>query len=126
MSFSPEYIEICLEGLHFHAYHGVLPQENKVGNEFIVDSMVRIPYDAAVAADNLDATVNYARLHEIISMEMNSPRKLMEAVAASIAKAVSREWPGFIDGRITICKSTPPIAGTTGKAKISLVFKNFS
>lgn len=118
----PKFFDISLTGLSFHAHHGVLAQETKVGNEFSVSVTVRIPYDESIAEDNLDATVNYARLYEIVATEMSRPRKLLEAVAASAARKIKESWPEAESGCITICKSTPPIAGATGSAEITLYF----
>lgn len=116
------YFDISLADLTFHSNHGVMPQETIVGNEFSVSVTVTIPFDEAIAEDDLDATVNYALLHDIVADEMSRPRKLLEAVAASMAERIKRRWRQCLRGSITICKSTPPIAGTTGKAKVTLVF----
>lgn len=116
------YFEISLTDLSFHSHHGVMAQETKVGNEFHVFVTVRIPYTDDIAADNLDATVNYAILHSIVAEEMSRPRKLLEAVAASIAGRIKGVWPGCLGGNVKICKSTPPIAGITGKAEVTIVF----
>ncbi|MEZ3549757.1 MAG: dihydroneopterin aldolase [Muribaculaceae bacterium] len=114
--------EIALSSLRFHAFHGLLPLESKVGNEFIVDISVKIPYNEEIAEDNIEGSVNYAELYEIVRNEMNLPKKLMETVAARIADHVSRKFPQIIGGSITICKSTPPIPGITGCSKITLDF----
>ena len=47
---------INLLGLRFHAYHGVLEQEQIVGNDYCLD--VRMKYDISKAklSDNIDDT----------------------------------------------------------------------
>ena len=114
--------EISLNDIRFHARHGVFQQENAVGNEFSVDVSLTIPYNPGVEDDDLDATISYADVYEIIAEEMKRPRKLLEAVAASIAKRFTAKWPEIEKGHITICKSTPPIAGITGNAAVTLNF----
>ncbi|MBD5357978.1 MAG: dihydroneopterin aldolase [Bacteroides sp.] len=114
--------EIILSDLRFYAFHGVMPQETKVGNEFSVTISLRIPYSSGILNDNLNATISYADVYEIVKYEMNTPRKLLETVAAHICKRITDRWSNVKSGNITICKSTPPIEGITGNAKITLFF----
>lgn len=113
---------VKLENLEFHARHGVLPQETKVGNTFMVSVCVRFPFDPKLYDDDLDATVNYATLYEIVKRHMNVTRKLLECVAANIADEIKQTWEQISGGEITISKSTPPISGITGNAKVTLIF----
>ena len=114
--------EISLADLHFHAHHGVFSQENKVGNDFSVTLTVRIPFSENVMDDDLSATISYAELYGIVEEELNHPRKLLEAVAASIQNRITGKWSEVLGGSITICKSTPPIPKITGTAKVTLFF----
>ena len=118
----PSEFEISLADLRFHAYHGVMPQETKVGNEFCVSVAVRIPYSADILDDNLEATISYADIYEIVAAEMKAPKKLLETVSACICHAILSRWKNVTGGEITISKSTPPISGITGSAKVRLFF----
>ncbi len=113
---------IKLSDLRFHAYHGVMPQETKVGNEFIVSVSVTIPFQPAVLDDSLDATISYADIYEIVKDEMNRPRKLLETVAATISIRLTEKWDQILGGEIKICKSTPPIPGIVGASEVALIF----
>ena len=114
--------EIALTNLRFHARHGVWEQENKVGNEFIVDVKVRIPYSKEILSDDLEATISYTDIYGIISEEMGKPRKLLETVAATIHSEIVHRWPQITSGSIKICKSNPPIANITGSSEVTLFF----
>lgn len=113
---------ISLEKVAFHGRHGLFPQETRVGNEFVVDLSVRIPYSEGIGDDDIDGTVSYADLYAIVKEEMAIPRKLLETAAAAIAARITEKWDIVESGCVTICKSNPPIAGMTGTAKISLEF----
>lgn len=89
-------IEIALSDLHFHARHGVFKQENIVGNEFIVALNVRIPFTDGIDDDDLDATISYADLYDIIADEMKRPRKLLETVANDICLRICGKWPQIL------------------------------
>ena len=56
---------ISLEDCRFHAFHGVLPQERRVGNDFSVSAVVCYT-PADILSDNLDSTISYADLYEIM------------------------------------------------------------
>lgn len=113
-------LRIALTDLRFMARHGVFEQERKVGNEFIVDLEVTIPEPQP--NDDLAATVSYADLYEIVREEMAMPRQLLETVASTIADHILHDFPIVCKGSVSICKSTPPIPGITGSAKITLFF----
>ncbi len=114
--------EIALTGLKFFARHGVWEQETKVGNEFIVDIRVRIPYSDEILSDDLNATISYADIFSIVEEEMSKPRKLLETVAATIRQRISSKWNEILGGSITICKSIPPIARINGSSQVTLFF----
>lgn len=116
------YFEICLTDLHFHSHHGVFPQETKVGNEFIVDICIKIPYVDSICDDNLSDTVSYADVYEIVKEEMLQPRKLLECVASRIQSRLEDKCPQIMSGYINICKTTPPVSGITGNALVRLIF----
>lgn len=115
--------EISLSGLRFHSFHGVFEQERKIGNDFYVTVKILVPYDEETWKDDVEMTVSYADIYEIIKSEMNIPRKLLETVALSIKKRIISRWDNIEGGRITISKSHPPIEGIdAGNASISISF----
>lgn len=114
--------EIALTGLRFHGRHGVWEQEKKIGNEFVVDIRVKIPYREDILLDQLESTVSYADIYLIVEEEMAMPRKLLETVAATICQRIKTKWPDVKGGNIKICKSTPPIAHITGSSEVILFF----
>ena len=49
---------IFLNGLRFHAFHGVMPQERLTGNDYRIDLKINYPLDDAVVTDELEDTLN--------------------------------------------------------------------
>lgn len=47
----------------FHGYHGVLIEERKLGQKFIVDMDVFLDLKKAGLTDNLEHTVSYASIY---------------------------------------------------------------
>ncbi len=109
-----------LEGLEFHAFHGVYPHERASGNWFEVDIAVETDFSKAAANDELGGTINYETLFRIVKDEMEQPSKLLETVAEKIANDVLIQLPAAISVDLKISKINPPIGGKCKKATISL------
>ncbi len=112
---------VGLTGLRYFAHIGVFDQERKIGNDFCVDISVDIaPY--GMIAENLDATISYADLAEVVGAEMAVEHRLLESVAENICEAVKERWPQICAGEVKITKITAPVAGLTGSAYVRLSF----
>ena len=55
---------ITLMGMEFFGYHGVLPEENKLGQRFVVDLVLELDLHQAGLNDDLNATINYAEVYQ--------------------------------------------------------------
>jgi dihydroneopterin aldolase len=85
---------IILEGMVFFGYHGTRPEENSLGQRFVVDVALHLDLRAAGLADDLAATVDYSAVHASArAIVEGPPLKLTEAVAERIAAAVLAEHP---------------------------------
>lgn len=85
---------IILEGMVFFGYHGTRPEENTLGQRFVVDVALHLDLRAAGAADDLAATVDYSAVHASArAIAEGPPLRLTEAVAERIAAAVLAEHP---------------------------------
>ncbi len=111
---------ITLDRMKFHARHGVLEQERRVGNTFDVSLRLDYPFADAMATDNLAATLNYAEVYEVVKREMAEPSQLLEHVAGRIRTALLRKFPLISGGFIRIEKCRPPIPGITGAAGVEV------
>lgn len=111
---------ISLEGLEFHSYHGVYPQERSSGNKFEVDVTVETAIDPSAFADDLAGTLNYEDLYAVIREEMEKPSKLLERVGHSMAEAILRKFPQAKNVTIAIAKFNPPIGGVCKKAAVTI------
>ena len=111
---------ISLEGLEFHAYHGVYPHERSSGNKFEVDVKVEASINSSAFADDLGGTINYEDLYAIVSEEMEKPSKLLERVVHEMASAILRKFPQALSVTIIIAKFNPPIGGVCKKASVTI------
>ncbi len=85
---------IILSGMQFIGYHGTRPEENQLGQRFVVDIAIQLDLAAAGAADDLNLTVDYSQIHERArAIVCGPPLRLTEAVAERIAAAVLADHP---------------------------------
>jgi len=112
--------KVELEGLEFHAYHGIYPEERSSGNKFEVDIVVNTSFDEPAFHDDLSGTINYEEIYTIAKDEMEKPSKLLEPVAHSIAQKILDVFSTAIKAEVTISKFNPPIGGVCRKAKVSV------
>lgn len=114
--------EISLSDIILYAFIGVEEWERQIGTQFKVNLSVFTHNDLHTLNDNIDATISYAHLYEIVEKEMSIKRKLLETTCAAIAQSIKNRYPGVESGKITIEKINPPIPGMVGKASVTLFF----
>jgi dihydroneopterin aldolase len=118
MKLSSSYIS--LNRLRFHARHGVLPQERATGGEFIVSVRAKYLFDKALESDNVDDTINYAEIFEIINKEMLTPSCLLEHLAGRIGRSIFNRMPMIESLDITVEKTNPPMGADSDGAAVEL------
>ena len=111
---------IELEGMEFKAYHGCLEQEKIRGNSFTVDFRGEMDLFEAAETDNLNDTVNYGEIYDIVAEEMSIPSELLENVAGRIVKAIEVRYPQFVSFSIRVSKKRPPVDGVAQWSRITL------
>ncbi len=98
--------------MEFYGYHGVFPEETRLGQRFVVNLTVETDLSKAGRSDSLEDSINYADLYqtckEIVEGE---PYKLVEAVAEKIAEAVLERFSTVELCHIKVIKPDPPIPG---------------
>ena len=114
---------IHLHNLRFHAYHGVLAQERRTGGEFVVNVRVAYPLRQAMQTDNVDDTLNYAELFEIINKEMQTPSSLLEHVAGRIGESIFRRFAQVSSVWLTIAKKNPPMGADSDGAAVEVLLE---
>lgn len=110
---------IALNELHFFAFHGLYPEEQKTGNEFEVNLEVQYEVGDSPLL-RLESTVNYERLFEMVKNQMKGREDLLETVAMKIADTIHHEFPVVKEITIRIEKLHPPIRQFTGHVAICL------
>ncbi|MGI6571968.1 MAG: dihydroneopterin aldolase [Fermentimonas sp.] len=112
--------KIVLDAMRFHAFHGVMPHEKQVGNEFEVTLTLEVDVTAAIESDRLADTINYADLYGLVKAEMVIPSELIEHVGGRILKRVKAEYPSVSRLEVRVAKLHPPVEGAMKSAEVVL------
>ena len=115
---------ISLRNVRFHAFHGVMPQERRVGGDFLVNLRVGYPLEQAVQSDEVGDTLNYATLYEVVKTEMMQPSNLLEHVARRIADAIVKRFPQVTSIDLELTKQNPPMGADCDGAGVEIHFIN--
>ncbi|CAN5310957.1 dihydroneopterin aldolase [soil metagenome] len=100
---------ITLTGLRVRGRHGVLPQERRDGQDFVVDVTLHLDLAPASGSDDVMNTVHYGELAErLAAVVAGEPVDLIETLAHRLA-AVCLADPRVAEAEVTVHKPAAPI-----------------
>ncbi|MEA4841308.1 MAG: dihydroneopterin aldolase [Bacteroidales bacterium] len=111
---------LLINNMQFYAYHGVYEQENKVGNNYLVDLKLGIDLSNACKSDSLEDTINYASVFDKVSTVMQKPCKLIEYLAENICIELKTSFQKIQSIEIKVTKVNPPIQGQINSVSVIL------
>jgi dihydroneopterin aldolase len=112
--------KIFLDEVKIYAYHGVLAEENIIGTYYILNVELHTDLWKAADSDDLNDTISYADINDIIHDEMKIKSKLLEHVAGRIISKVHEKFPQIDYIKLKITKTAPPMKGEMKGASIEL------
>lgn len=113
--------KIRLDHMTFYGTHGVLSEENRLGQRFYVDLELRLDLKKATQSDDLHDSVNYAEVYEIVKKEVEQTQvNLIETLAENIAQRILSTFSIF-EVWVRVVKPHPPIQGFQGAVSVELV-----
>lgn len=102
--------QIHIKDLECYGYHGVLKEEQSLGQPFLFDIVLWLDTSVASKVDDLTKTVNYAEVCRYIKKYMEEERcKLIETVAEQIAEGILLKFSMVEKIEVTIKKPQAPI-----------------
>jgi len=112
---------VALRDVRCHAFHGFYSEEQLIGCVFMVN--VEVTFKPNNDTENLDKTVNYEVLNQIILKEMKHTQKLLETVVKNILEEVKSIYPFILTVKVGIRKMNPPMPGEIGHSFVALSYK---
>jgi 7,8-dihydroneopterin aldolase/epimerase/oxygenase len=102
-----------LRNLVFHAYHGLLPEEARLGQRFEVDVELLLDVAAAGIEDNPKLTIDYTDVIDLVEEVVTQRRfGLVEALAEAIAGEIHERFPQLDGAIVRVRKPNPPVKAT--------------
>jgi len=102
---------ITIDAMEFYSYHGCFTEEKEIGTHFMVDFHFENDTTRAELTDDLNETVSYLDVYQVIKTEMAISSDLIEHVARRILNAVFTEFKNISWARVKIMKMNPPLGG---------------
>ena len=100
---------IALTGLRVRGRHGVLPEERRDGQDFVVDAVLWLDASRAAATDDVADTVHYGVLAEqLAEVVAGDPVDLIETLADRLAQ-VCLSYEIVERAEVTVHKPQAPI-----------------
>ena len=102
---------IEVNGIKLYAFHGCLPEEGKIGGNYLVDVSLQTDFTEAAITDELIKTVDYVDINKIVKEEMAIRSKLIEHVGQRIFNRIKKEVQNVDKLKIKVVKICPQING---------------
>lgn len=109
---------IEVNGIKLYAFHGCLPEEGKIGGNYIVDLTITTDFTEAAVTDELIKTVDYVVVNQIVKEEMAIRSKLIEHVGQRIVNRIKSEVNNVDALCVKVTKICPPINGDVDNVAI--------
>ena len=81
---------------------------------------VGIAFEKAMQSDDVEDTLNYAELYQLVQREMAIPSKLLEHVAGRIVKAIVKAFPDVTSIDLKLTKLNPPMGADCAGASVEI------
>ena len=102
--------EIRINGLEVFARHGVFPEENSLGQKFVVNVVLETDIRRAALSDDIHASVHYGEVSEFITGYMrDNTFKLIETVADRMSREILLRYSFLSAVRLEVVKPWAPI-----------------
>ena len=112
---------VRLTGLRVRGHHGVLPEERRAGQDFVVDVELALDVREAAATDDLARTVDYGTLAErLAAVVAGAPVDLLETLASRLADVCLAE--GRVErATVTVHKPQAPVRVPFADVSVTVV-----
>lgn len=116
---TPQTMRISLNKLLFVGYHGLYPEEKKLGNNYSVEIDIDfVPKQDLI--EQLDQTIDYVLVYAIVKKWMEIPTPLLETLIGKIADDILLEQPLAEKVMVKITKLHLPIPLFEGNVSVKI------
>ncbi len=110
--------ELFIEDIQLHAYHGCLDEEGRIGGKYRIDIKAVADFNLCADTDDLNKTVDYVVVYDLVKEEMAIRSKLIETVAKRIALKLQAKYGWVSAWEVSLTKFNPPVGGSLGQSRV--------
>ncbi len=112
---------VTLTGLRVRGHHGMLPDERRDGQEFVLDVVLHLDLREAARTDDVGDTVHYGELAEELAADVAAePVDLLERLASRLAeRCLAHARVERVE--VTVHKPRAPIAVAFDDVSVTVV-----
>lgn len=111
---------IHLNNVQFYGYHGLYKEEQKLGNNFIVNLTIDF-FPIANQISAIEETINYVKVYDIVKTRMQIPTPLLETILVAIADEIFAQFKVAKKVHIQITKSKVFVNSLNGNMSVSIL-----
>lgn len=101
---------ITIKNLKIYAYHGVFPEEQKIGQFFLLSAKLYLDTSSAAQKDSLENSVDYGEIcHFLTSLMTEKTFRLIEAAAEYLACNLLWKYPLIHAVELSLSKPNAPV-----------------
>lgn len=112
--------KIYLNNMEFYGFHGCFSEEKIVGTNFRIDLVFETDTEKAQQTDQIDDTVSYLDVYQIVKKEMQIPSSLLENLAERILNAIFQQFSAISNIQIKVSKMNPPLGGKLESVSVEI------
>lgn len=113
--------KIILEKMEFYSFIGVFEEEKKIGSQFEVDIEFELKENNKKITDELDKTIDYSKVYDLVKIEMQQKVNLIEYMAQKIIDTIYSNFNDLQKIKVKISKLSPPIKGKMQKVSAEIM-----
>lgn len=110
--------KIIVEGIKVYAYHGCLKEEGLIGTNYVVDVVLETDFTEAAKTDDLNKTIDYVVVYDIVKKQMAIRSNLIEQVGQRIVNELKDTFSDLKKLEVKVTKLNPPMNGNVERVSI--------
>jgi len=102
--------QIRISGINSFGFHGVYPEERRVGQRFMADLILYTDLSAAALSDDVNDATDYSKVvPDVKAILEGEPVNLIETLAERVCDSVLKKYPRVESIEVTIYKPEAPV-----------------
>jgi dihydroneopterin aldolase len=98
-----------------------LEEEGKIGAHYIIDVIMETDFSDAAKTDDLNKTIDYVVVYDVVKAQMAIRAKLIEQVGQRIVNELKSKFESIKKLEVKVTKLNPPMNGNVERVSIVIV-----